>query len=278
MYDLSVVFGEPVNKLEKRIPDMSEEEARHLRYKLDDAISYDKKFVSDKNIQGIWLKLNHQMKEAGELSKSDWEEQSKTEVAKDILAGGTTSTMNIWKNKVFKSLIIKNQGLPSSVSVETARKLKPEYRYFGRQTFASRGMLNKEGRVELDDFMGDIMTEYGIYDTHPLEVAQEQSKALYHLYMQSKKQHSQWKPNEKAVGQYILGRIAEVQNKRSPRAKAIDDSMTTDIVVKKNDPRWFKSPNRYDIRGVDTKKRSLARRIINKIRKPKVGMINVKDK
>jgi hypothetical protein len=64
MYDLSIVFCEPVNKLEKRISNMPEAEAMFYRSKLDEIIAYDNKLAKNKDIQTIWVKLNNQLKES----------------------------------------------------------------------------------------------------------------------------------------------------------------------------------------------------------------------
>jgi hypothetical protein len=68
MYDLSIVFCEPVNKLEKRISNMPEAEAMFYRAKLDEIIAYDNKLAKNKDIQTIWIKLNNQLKEAEKLN------------------------------------------------------------------------------------------------------------------------------------------------------------------------------------------------------------------
>lgn len=53
--------------------------------------------------------------------------------------------------------------------------------------------------------------------------------------------------------------VARKQKSRSSRAKSIDSSRTSKKVIvitdQKNVGRWLKHPERYDIRGVDTKRK-----------------------
>ncbi len=82
------------------------------------------------------------------------------EVASELLHSSFTSRKKvIWNNPSLRALIIKHghNGLPESVSVETAVKLTGKHSW--------NGHINKRGRIPVEIALDSVLSEYGYEGT-----------------------------------------------------------------------------------------------------------------